>query len=107
MHLLELMRPAQTVFLIDAIKTGAPLGTLHCVEEEAIENGSDTLSTHAFGIAEALKIGRVLELLPQKIVLYGIEIGEVACGFTLSEPIKQAIKRLSARIEKDILSLLN
>lgn len=107
MHLLKLMVPAQTVFLIDAVKTNAAIGTLHCFQNEEIENISGTLSTHDFGIAEVMQMGKALQLLPQKVVLYGVEIGDSSCQFTLSKPIKQAIKRLSTRIEKDILSLLS
>lgn len=105
MHLLELMRPAKTVFLIDALKTGAAIGTLHCFQNDEIESIGDTLSTHALGIGEVMKVGGVLQLLPQQIVLYGIEIGDIHCQFTLSEPIKGAIKQLAVRIENDILSL--
>ena len=106
MHLLELMRPAQTVFLIDAIKTGAAMGTLHCFQNEEIENISNTLSTHALGIGEAMKMGAALQTLPRKVVLYGIEIGDVSYQFTLTEPIEQAIKLLAARIENDILTAI-
>lgn len=107
MHLLELMKPAQTVFLIDAIKTGATIGKIHCFQNAEIENIADSLSTHALGVAAAMKMGNVLQLLPQKVVLYGIEIDNVQCQFTLSEPIEQAIKLLAVRIENDILSLLS
>ncbi|MCX7116394.1 MAG: hydrogenase maturation protease [Legionellales bacterium] len=106
MHLLELMRPAQTVFLIDAVKTGAALGTLHRFQNEQIEDLGDTLSTHALGIAEAMKIGAILRILPRAVILYGVEIGDVQLQFALSEPTKQAIKALSVRIESDILSAL-
>ncbi|MCX7117338.1 MAG: hydrogenase maturation protease [Legionellales bacterium] len=107
MHLLELMRPAQTVFLIDAIKTGAALGTLHRFQNKEIEGIGDTLSTHALGISEAMKIGASLQILPQKIILYGVEIGDVLFQFELSESIKQTINALSVRVESDILSALN
>ena len=107
MHLLELMRQVQTVFLIDAVKTGSEVGTLHRFQNEEIEGIGDTLSTHALGIAEAMKMGAALQTLPQNVILYGVEIGDVQFQFVLSEPIKQAIKALSVSIESDILSALN
>ena len=107
MYLLELMKGAQTVFLIDAVKTGAPIGTLHRFENEDIESMSDSLSTHALGIAEAIKIGAILQTLPQNVVLYAVEIGDVQFQFTLSKPIELSIKALSAQIQNDILSALN
>lgn len=107
MHLLELMRSAETVFLIDAIKTGAPIGTLHRFENEAIETIDDPLSTHALGVAAAMKMGAVLQLLPKKVVLYGIEIYDPQREPSLSKPTTEAIKSLSVRIENDIFSLLS
>ena len=107
MHLLELMRAAQTVFLIDAVKTGATVGTLHRFQNEEIENVNNSLSSHALGIAEAMKIGTILNILPQKIILYGVEINEVQLQFALSKPIIKAIKALSLQIESDILSALS
>lgn len=104
MYLLELMRPAQTVFLIDAIRTGAAIGTLHCFQNEAIESIDGAFSTHAFGIAAALKMGASLQMLPKQIRLYGIEIGEIPFQFTLSKPIQQATKALALRIQTDIVS---
>ena len=106
MHLLELMRNAKTVFLIDAIKSGAPLGTLHCVTNKQIEDVGNALSTHGLGIAEAMKMGAALNELPEQVVLYGIEIGEPQLQFTLSEAITKAIQDLAVRIDNDIFSTL-
>lgn len=106
MQLLELMRPAQTVFLIDAVKTGAALGTLQRFENEEIETVGSALSTHALGIAEAMKIGAALNTLPQTIILYGIDIDEVQFQFTLSKPIAKAVNTLTIQVESDIFNIL-
>ena len=106
MYLLELMRHAKTVFLIDAVTSGSPIGTLHCFVNTDIEACGNTLSTHGLGIAEAMKMGAALNELPERVILYGVEIGNVQCQFMLSDPIKQAIYSLSVRIENDILSSL-
>ena len=105
-HLLELMRGATSIFLIDAVKTGAALGTIHQFQNEEIETIGSTLSTHGLGIAEAMKMGAVLHELPKNVILYGVEIGEVQLQLTFSEPIITAIQALSDQIEKDILMWL-
>ncbi len=110
MHLLELMRHAKTVFLIDAVKAGTTIGTLHCFTNDAIENRGNTLSTHGLGIAEAMTMGAALGELPEHVILYGIDIGDIhdvdIDQVALSETITQAVKALSVRIENDILSVL-
>lgn len=105
-HLLELMRDAQTVFLIDAVKTGAEIGTLHCFKNDEISASTTSLSTHGLGVAEAMKIGKTLHLLPPTVILYGVEINDVQLQFKRSEPIEHAIETLGLRLECDILSIL-
>jgi len=107
LHLLELMRGATTVFLVDAVNVGAAVGTLHYFVQEEIEVLDDALSTHAIGIAEAIRMGAVLNDLPPNISLYGLEIGEVQIQPRLSGPIRQAIDVLSERLVRDILLLLS
>ena len=107
MYLLELMRNATDVFLIDAVKTGAAIGTLHCFKNEDIEDLGHALSTHGLGIAEAMRIGAALHELPEHVTLYGVEIAEVQLQFALSAPITAAIAALSVRLEADILSKLS
>ena len=104
--LLELIRDAKAVFLIDAIKTNtnAPIGTLHCLQHEALEGVTSAYSSHAFGVAEAMKLGKVLGCLPEKVVLYGVEMGEVSAGFALSGEISVVIDSVVLRIEEAILS---
>ena len=46
--------------------------------------GSSTASTHAFGLGEALTLANTLELLPQQVILYGIELGHIQQGKPLS-----------------------
>ncbi len=106
MHLLELMRHAKNVFLIDAVKTGSSIGTLHSFENEEIEEIRGALSTHAIGVADVIKMGSILHNLPQQVILYGIEIGDVSVQFKITEPIILAIKKLSLRIEQDIMTFL-
>ena len=105
LYLLELMQDAHCVFLIDAIKTGAKIGTIHCFENQAIEQIKTTLSSHSLGVASAMLMGRALQTLPNHVILYGIEIDEVLSEFNLSTPIINAIQALSTRIEQDILRL--
>ena len=106
MQLLELMHSAQTVFLIDAVKTEEALGTLYCIQKEDIETFGTTLSTHGLGLAEALKVGVALQVLPQTMVLYGINIGDIPFQFTLSKLNADRVKVLSVQIERAILGVL-
>lgn len=109
-YLLTLMHGASTVFLIDAIQTGAPIGSIHRFCKEDIITHPTTLSTHAIGLADTIQIGAAISLLPQNIVLYGIEIGrqtEYRLQLTVSETIAQAIQQLCLLITEDLFKELN
>lgn len=107
MYLLELMRNASTVFLIDAVKTGGVRGTLHRFKNQEIEAVNSPLSSHALGVAYAIKMGRALDDLPLNVILYGIEISDINYQSRLSKTITQAIKTLSKQITNDIFQCLH
>lgn len=74
-HLLECMKPFNTVHLVDAIVSGNPPGTLHRYEDiHTFEQHQNLLSSHSFGLAETLLLGEVLDELPAKLIIHGIEI---------------------------------
>lgn len=105
-QLLELMKGASTVFIIDAVKTGAPMGSIHHFQNKEIEGLTSSLSSHAMGVAQAIELGRILNVLPTEIHLYGIEIGTLEFQFKMSKPILKAVNQLTVQIEKDILLIL-
>ncbi|STX43998.1 hydrogenase expression/formation protein [Legionella donaldsonii] len=102
LNLLDWMQQAKTVFLIDAVRTGAKAGSLLYLENEEIKTINSIQSTHEFGLANTIEMGKILNLLPNKLVLYGIEINELKFQFEITEPIRAAIQALITRIEKDI-----
>ena len=107
MYLLELMRGANTIFLIDAVKTGSVCGTLHRFKNQEIEAVNSPLSSHALGIAYAIKMGRALDELPPNVILYGMEIGDIYYQSSLADPIMKAVKVLSKQIKDDIFQWLH
>ena len=93
-HLLELMHDAEMVFLIDAVQSSSVPGTIHCFEQGDLQAMSSGYSSHALGVAEVITLGEVLNRLPRRVVLYGIEVGEQAFQFTPSPMITKAIREL-------------
>lgn len=78
-ELLDEMRGAKCVFLIDAVRSGqAAVGSIHRFENEAIVHHLPShLSSHDVGVSSMLQLGEVLGILPKHIVFYGIEIGAI------------------------------
>ena len=91
---------AQLVILIDAVCSGAAPGTIYRldVNEETIPASFFNYSTHAFSLAEAVELARVLGKLPRHAVIYGIEGSQYAAGAGLSAAVKRAIPKALAKI---------
>lgn len=73
--LIRAMEDARIAILMDAVMTGAQVGTIVRIERDRISHAmARHTSTHGFGIAEALLLAEKLQQLPQQLVLIGVEI---------------------------------
>lgn len=102
--LLEAWRGAEDVFLIDAVQSGAPSGTLHRIDvsTQPLPASLFRHSTHAFGIAEAVELARVLHQLPPRLIIYGIEGERFDAGVGLSPAVEKAVAEVEARLREEI-----
>lgn len=94
--LLERWTGRSLVLLVDAARTGAPPGTVH--RFDVAGNGQAALpvpvaatSGHGLGVAEAVALGRTLQRLPHRLVVFGIEAGDDTFGVGLSGPVAAAV----------------
>jgi hydrogenase maturation protease len=98
--LLESWREARDVVLIDAVFSGAAPGTVYRLEVpgDMMPSRFFHYSTHAFSVAEAIELGRALDLLPARLVVFGIEGAEFGSGEGLSAPVRKAADDVVRRI---------
>ncbi len=93
--LLDLFEGADAVVVVDAVCSGAPPGTL--VRHDAIASPVPAPagpSSHGFGLAEAIEIGRALKRLPPVLVVHGVEAADVTPGAGLSPAVAAALPAL-------------
>jgi hydrogenase maturation protease len=102
--LLEAWEGADTVILLDAVSSGAPAGTIRRIEahHEAVPADVFLSSTHAFNVAEAIELARVLHRLPRRLIVFGVEGARFEAGRGLSPVVERAIEQLVARALEDI-----
>jgi hydrogenase maturation protease len=97
--LLELWAGFEVVVLVDAVRSGAPRGSIRMLETgtggdalpDSAWSGTGRAGTHAFGVAAAVELGRALHRLPPQVLLVGVEAGEFALGAPLSPPVADAV----------------
>jgi len=98
--LLDLFEGAESVLLVDAVQSGARVGTLHRIgPEELIAFSVDSNSAHGWGVAETLGLARQLGLTLPPIHLIGIEAGQMEIGAGLSPEVEAALPAACAWIE--------
>jgi hydrogenase maturation protease len=102
--LMERWRGANGVIMVDAVSSGAPPGTIHRLDarRQAIPIDFFSYSTHAFSVAEAVEMARVLDQLPPKMIIYGIEGGSFEFGTSPSPALEAAVSQVIESILKDL-----
>ena len=90
---------ADAVIVVDAVRSGAPPGTIHRLDPLAapIPASLSQGSTHAFGLAETIELARALDRLPDELTVYGIEGEHFGAGEELSPAVAAAVEQV--RIE--------
>jgi hydrogenase maturation protease len=90
------------LILIDAVMTGAPTGTVHVWQGSPPHLPHATrLSSHGFGLAEAFRLGQILNCLPQRITVYGIEGDRFGMGEQASAEVVAASERVAQQIANE------
>jgi hydrogenase maturation protease len=100
--LIDLWENQSAVVIIDATVSGVAPGTIRRLDTAAgpLPREAFAVSSHAFGLAEAVETARALGRLPANVVVYGIE-GE---SFTLGAGLTGRVEKACARVAQDILS---
>ncbi len=108
-ELIELWKNTDTVIVIDAVQTQSPAGTLHRIEAHHEEVPGDFFhySTHAFSLAEAIELSKVLGELPANLIIYGIAGENFAMGAEIHGTVKQTAHALVAQLVAEIKSKEN
>lgn len=94
--LMESWLGCDSVILIDAVITGAPPGTITAWNGNLapLRGATQGCTTHAFGVAEAVEMARILDRLPRRLLIYGIEGRKFELGSAPSPEVAQAVERL-------------
>lgn len=92
MALLPLLEDADTVILLDAVKTGAPPGTVVTrSRDELPRHFSRVISPHQIGMKEVLGAAQLCGTLPRAITLVGVEARYTEFCQPMSAEVREAV----------------
>jgi hydrogenase maturation protease len=99
-RLLDAWAGADLALVVDASLSGAEPGTVRRFDAivDAVPAKTFRSSTHAFGIGDAVELGRALGRLPERVVVYGIEGDDFALGSGLSDPVAGAVDQVAEAV---------
>ncbi len=105
--LLSLLDGASEAFLVDACRSGAPCGTVRRIDVAQVAaapllRSVFGVSTHGFGLAEAIELSRALGQLPSRCVVYAIEGGSFEAGAPLSAAVAAAVAAVAGRLHSEL-----
>ncbi|HEY9074319.1 MAG TPA: hydrogenase maturation protease [Desulfobaccales bacterium] len=101
---------AEAVILADAVQGGGQPGEIFRfpVHERPLPvELFPATSSHAWGVAQAAALGRVLGQLPPYLVVYGIEGRNFGLGQDLSPEVARAVPEVARRIIREIEAYLS
>lgn len=105
--LLARLDGATAAYLVDACASGAPVGTVHRFDASAapLPQAAFGLSTHGFGLAEAVELARALGQLPARCIVYAIEGESFEIGAPLSPPVSAAVAEVVRCLRAEIADI--
>ncbi len=99
LELIDAWKGADDVIIVDAITTGGPAGKVWLWDSGQLAlPKSLSLSTHGFGVAEAIRLARILSCLPKRLRVFGIEGSRFELGSAVSPEVMCAVKALVTQI---------
>lgn len=100
-RIVETWAGADLAVVVDAVRTGAPPGTLHRWDGAslgALAPPTHPGSSHGLGLREALALGRALDRLPDRLVVLAVEGADFGPGDRPSGAVVAAIPAAAAAV---------
>lgn len=102
-RLLDAWAGAELAIVVDAIRCGSPEpGQVHRREHPQAWPQAGTASTHGLGIEQAILLGQVLDRMPRRLVLFGVEAQDYGHGQGMSAPVAEALPGLARAVLAEV-----
>lgn len=93
LSLLDCLQTCHTLVVVDAVKSGAPPGTVHShvwYPGLVKSRGVEQVSQHGLGVNDMLQLAAQFNQLPELVILWGIEVACTEPGQAVSAPVAHA-----------------
>ncbi|MFC1674136.1 hydrogenase maturation protease, partial [Pseudomonadota bacterium] len=103
-ELMDAWQDCDAAILIDAMSSGAAPGTVRRFDlsEETLHQDEWRSSSHTFGLVQAAEIARVLDRLPARMIVFGIEGERFEYGERVSPSVQASVAGVVDRIKAEL-----
>ena len=105
MAILSWIEDADKIIIIDSVQThNEPVGTVYrFTDKEMPPSDMFMLSLHDLNLVDTINIGRVVQKMPEEIIIYGVEVVRLA-EFTkeMSPEVEAAVKEVADLVLEEI-----
>jgi len=97
----------RALIIVDAVKTGAPPGTVHRMTLAELRNVTPgrASSAHEGNAGELLAVAQLLDELPARLFVVGVEPKRIPTGLGLSAPVRRALSEASREVNELLTQL--
>ena len=102
--LIDTWEPADEVWLVDAVSSGADPGTVHRIDASERELPAEIFraSTHHLGVPEAVELARALGRLPRRVIVYGVEGADFDAGRGITPEVDAAADQVVEAVREEV-----
>jgi len=105
-ELLQHIQGKDCLILLDVVKSGTPPGTFIRLEGEEVPARLQTkISPHQLGLSDLLAAAQLIDRMPKRVVLLGVEPKSTGTGLDMSGEVRDAIGRLAVMVAVELASL--
>ena len=102
-ELLQHLPGRDVLILVDVVRNGKPCGTLSRFEGDDVPSlFQNKISPHQLGLSDLLATARLMDAMPKKVILYGIEPKNLDTGLEMSAEVSANIGNLTDLLAGEI-----
>lgn len=103
--ILSWIEDADKVIIVDSVQTGnEPVGTVYrFTDREMPPSDMFMLSLHDLNLVDTINIGRIVQKMPDEIVIYGVEVKRIAEFTTeMSPEVETAVAEVADLVMEEL-----
>lgn len=106
-RMIEAWTGARIAVIVDAVRAEPAVpGRLHrLVLHEPGAGAAGPVSSHGFGLDDAIGLAQVLGRMPGRLIVHAVEAADLSQGTGLTPAVAAAIDELAAAVRRDLTSL--